>query len=288
MKQKASFITFIGAPNVGKSTLLNRLMDQKLSIVTHKAQTTRTSLKGIRVFGDTQLVLIDTPGLFNAKTYSDKVMVDCAWQMISGTDHVCLLVDAKNPLTSFNKDIISKLHKEEIPIVLIINKVDTVEKIKLLEATKKLNELHQFENTFMISALKGRGTDDLISHFIDTATPQPWPFAEDDITTAPIHFMVSEIVREKVFLYTNKEIPYSTHIEVEHWEKKDKTDVISILIQVRDKNHKKIILGSGGSLIKKIGTKARVEIESLLEKKVFLRTHIKITTIDKIRPQQAY
>ncbi|MCH9753932.1 MAG: GTPase Era [Alphaproteobacteria bacterium] len=288
MNQKANFIAFIGAPNVGKSTLLNKLIGQKLSIVTPKAQTTRTSLKGIKVFGDTQLIFIDTPGLFDAKTYTDKVMVDCAWQMIAGTDHVCLLVDAKNPITSFNKDIIAKLHKENIPITLIINKVDTVEKATLLESTKKLNDLHQFENTFMISALKGKGTDDLISYFTDTALPQPWPFAEDDITTAPINFMVSEIVREKIFLYTNKEIPYSTHVEVEHWEKKNETDFISILIRVRDKNHKKIILGSGGSLIKKIGTKSRIEIQELLENKVFLKTHIKITPIDKIKPQELY
>lgn len=288
MNQKANFITFIGAPNVGKSTLLNKLMDQKLSIVTHKAQTTRTSLKGIKVFGDTQLIFIDTPGLFEPHTYSDKIMVDCAWQMISGTDHVCLLVDAKSPLTSFNKDIIAKLQKEKIPIILIINKVDTVEKVTLLDAAKKLNELYNFEHTFMISALKGKGTDDLISHFTSTALPQPWPFSENEITTAPINFMVSEIIREKIFIYTNKEIPYSTNVEVEHWEKKGETEMISILIQVRDKNHKKIILGSRGSLIKKIGTKARSEIEELLEKKVYLRTHIKIIPLDKIKPQQHY
>jgi len=282
MTQKANFITFIGAPNVGKSTLLNKLMDQKISIVTPKAQTTRTSLKGIKIFGDTQLVFIDTPGLFDPKTYGDKLMVDCAWQMISGTDKVCLLVDAKNHLTSRNRDTIEKLKQEKIKTILIINKVDTISKQTLLQIAQELNALYDFEQTFMISALKGKGTDNLIKYFTETAEAQPWPFGEDEITTAPIKFMISEIIREKVFLFTNKEVPYTTHIEVEHWEENDNADIISVLIQVRDKNHKKIILGAQGSLIKKIGTKARLEIEPLLEKKIYLRTHVKIVPIEKM------
>ena len=282
MNQKANFITFIGAPNVGKSTLLNRLMDQKISIVTHKAQTTRTSIKGIRIFGDTQLVLIDTPGLFNVKTYTDKLMVDCAWQMIYGTDYVCVLVEAKNALKEYNKKIINNLKKEKIRTILIINKIDKTPRMELLAITQELNALHDFEQTFMISALKGDGTDDLIKYFCSTATAQPWPFAEDDITTAPIKFSIAEIVREKLLWYTNQEVPYTTKIEVEHWEKKEKIEVISMLILVRDKNHKKIILGAQGSLMKKIGTQSRLEIESLLGRKVYLNMHIKITGIDKI------
>lgn len=282
MTQKANFVTFIGAPNVGKSTLLNKLMDQKISIVTPKAQTTRTSLKGIKIFNDTQLVFIDTPGIFDPKTYSDKLMVACAWQMVSGTDKVCLLVDAQSPLTSRNRTTIENLKKEKIQTILIINKVDTISKETLLKTAKSLNDLYTFEQTFMISALKGKGTDSLIDYFISTATAQPWPFGEDEITTAPIKFMVSEIVREKVFLFTNKEVPYTTHIEVEHWEENDNADVISVLIQVRDKNHKKIILGAEGSLIKKIGTHARLEIEELLNKKIYLKTHIKIVPVGKM------
>lgn len=288
MTQKTKFITFVGAPNVGKSTLLNLLMDQKISIVTPKAQTTRTSLKGIKIFGETQLIFIDTPGLFTPKTYADKAMVDCALQMISGTDEVALLIDAKNPITSANKKIIENIKQENTPAILLINKIDQVKKIELLEVTRKLNELHNFKHTFMISALKKKGIDSLLDHFISSAEAFPWPFPENEITTAPIKFMISEIVREKIFLFTNKEIPYYTYVEVEHWKEQEKTDVIDILIRVRDRNHKKIILGSQGDLIKKIGTKARIEIEELLNKKIFLRTHIKISSIDQIMQYKPY
>lgn len=288
MNQKTKFITFVGAPNVGKSSLLNLLMDRKLSIVTPKAQTTRTSLKGIRIFGETQLIFIDTPGLFNPKTYTDKVMVDCAMQMLSGTDEVALLVDAKNPLTDANREIIDNIKKEKVPSILLINKIDKVKKPDLLKIAKELNDLHTFEQTFMISALKGKGVDTLLDYFISSAELFPWPFSEDEVTTAPLKFMISEIVREKIFLYTNKEIPYSTYVEIEHWKEQSNTDVIDILIRVRDRNHKKIILGSQGELIKKIGTKARTEIEKLLDKKVFLRTHIKISKIDQIIQYKPY
>ena len=288
MNQKTKFITFVGAPNVGKSTLLNLLMKQKLSIVTPKAQTTRTSLKGIKIFGDTQLIFIDTPGLFNPKTYTDKVMVDCAMQMLSGTDEVALLVDAKNPITDANKDIIENIKKEKVPSILLINKIDKVKKPELLKVAQELNELHSFNQTFMISALKRKGADTLLDYFISSAEEFPWPFSQDEVTTAPLKFMISEIVREKIFIYTNKEIPYSTYVEIEHWKEQDNTDVIDILIRVRDRNHKKIILGSQGELIKKIGTKARTEIEELLGKKVFLRTHIKISKIDQIIQYKPY
>jgi GTP-binding protein Era len=288
MTKKTKFITFVGAPNVGKSTLLNLLMDQKLSIVTPKAQTTRTSLKGIKIFGDTQLVLIDTPGLFSPKTYADKVMVDCALQMISGTDEVALLIDAKYPLTDANKKIIENIKKEKVPAILLINKIDQVKKPDLLAISSKLNELHNFSQTFMISALKTKGIDSLLDYLVSSADASPWPFSEDEITTAPLKFMISEIVREKIFLFTNKEIPYSTYVEVEHWKEQEKTDVIDILIRVRDRNHKKIILGTQGDLIKKIGTKARTEIEQLLNKKIFLRTHLKISTIDQIMQYKPY
>ena len=288
MNKKSNFITFIGAPNAGKSTLLNLLMGQKISIVTHKAQTTRTSIKGIKIFGDTQLVFIDTPGLFKPKTYTDKFMVDCAWQMVSGTDNVCLLVDARFALADYNKKIIENLKKEKIRAILLINKIDKTPRDRLLEVTKELNSLYNFEQTFMISALKNDGIDVLLDYFISTADLGPWPFAEDEITTAPIKFSVSEIVREKLLLYTNQEIPYTTHVVVEHWEKKKNVEVISILLRVRDKNHKKIILGAQGELIKKIGTKARLDIEKLLGQKVYLSIHIKITDIDKIEHYNMY
>jgi GTPase len=286
MTQKASFITFIGAPNAGKSTLLNRLMEHKVSIVTHKAQTTRTSIKGIKLFGETQLIFIDTPGLFEAKTYTDKMMVDCAWKMIDGTDLVCVLVDAKNALDERNLKTIAQLNKEDVRAILIINKIDQIAKTELLKISAELNKIYNFESTFMISALNGNGTKEMLDYFLKNATPQPWPFSEGEITTAPIKFNIAEIVREKLLIYTNKEVPYTTSIEVEHWESQKNAEKILILMKVINKNHKKIILGSQGDMMKKIGTKARIEIEKLLNKKVFLQIHIKITEIDKLDQPQ--
>ena len=288
MNQRTSFITFIGAPNAGKSTLLNKLMGHKISIVTHKAQTTRTSIKGIKIFGETQLIFVDTPGLFEAKTYTDKMMVDCAWKMIDGTDLVCILVDAKHALNDRNMKLITQLNNETAKAILIINKIDQIAKTELLKISLELNKLYNFHRTFMISTLNGDGIKELLAYFLDTAVTQPWPFPEDEITTAPIKFSISEIVREKLLIYTNQEVPYTTTIKVEHWESQKNAEKILILMKVINKNHKKIILGSQGDVIKKIGTKARIEIEKLLDKKVFLQIHIKITGIDKLDQPQMY
>jgi len=288
MNQKASFITFIGAPNAGKSTLLNHLMGEKISIVTHKSQTTRNSIKGIKVFGDTQLIFVDTPGLFEAKTYTDKTMVDCAWQMVEGADVLCILIDAKHALDVRNKKLLSQLKSQNVEAMLVINKIDKIAKTDLLKIAHELNNMHNFRQTFMISALTGDGTEDLLQYFLKHASQQPWPFGEDDVTTAPIKFDIAEIIREKLLIYTNQEIPYTTTIEIEHWESQKNSEKILALMKVRNKNHKKIILGSQSDVIKKIGTKARIDIEKLLGKKVFLKIHIKITDADKMEQSQAY
>ena len=280
---KSNWITFIGIPNAGKSTLLNKLTGTKISIVSPKVQTTRTMLKGIKVIDDTQLVFTDTPGIFQkAKTKLEKYMLNCAWGSLQEANQVCLLVDCTKYEDHDNQYLLNRLSEQKFKVILVLNKIDLIEKRLLLPLTQKLNQNYDiFEKIFMISALEDDGIKDLEEYFIQNSKPGPWFFDKEDITDAPMRFLVAESIREKIFFHTSQELPYNIAVETESWEETDKLASISIVIKVVRLGHKKIIIGKGGQLIKKIGTQARKDMEELLGKKVFLTLFVKVTDWDK-------
>ena len=278
--QKTNWIAFIGLPNVGKSTLVNQLVGEKVSIVTPKAQTTRHSLKGIKVEGDTQLIFIDTPGIFEARTAPEKLMVQLAWKKIGEADEICLMVDSKKSLDKRTRQLLKQLATKKLICNLVINKIDKISKPELLHIATELNKLCQFKNTFMISALKNNGVDGLFKYFMQSAKESPWFFSQDEITNAPLYFMVAEIIREKIFFNTHQELPYNTYVETTHWEEKENITVIHASLIVKNASHKKIIIGKNGALLKKLGTQSRKEIEKLLGKKIFLNLHVKVSQFD--------
>jgi GTPase len=281
--QKTNWVAFVGLPNVGKSTLVNQLVGEKVSIVTPKAQTTRHSLKGIKVEGDTQLIFIDTPGIFEARTAVEKLMVKLAWRKMGEANEICVMVDSKKALDKRTRQLLSQLDQKKLVYNLVINKIDKISKPELLSIATELNKLCHFKNTFMISALKNSGVDVLFKYFMKTAKEGPWFFAKDEITNAPLYFMAAEIVREKIFFNTHQELPYNTCVETMHWEEKENITVINVSLIVKNISHKKIIIGKQGALLKKIGTHSRKEIEKLLEKKVFLSLHVKVSPLDNHR-----
>lgn len=280
--RKTVWATFIGIPNAGKSTLLNSVVGSKVSIVTHKAQTTRTTLKGIVTEGDTQIVIIDTPGIFQTKgSKVGRIMVDCAWNSLDDVDEIFLILDCTKVTKQDNIQLIESIKKRKVNCNLVLNKIDLIKKENLLQIAQELNEKIDFKNTFMVSATKSLGLKGVIEFLKKNALTPGWFFDEDDITTAPLRFMASEIVREKLFKYTHEELPYNLEVETEKWEEKDKVVVISMLVFVRNKSHKGIVIGKGGELLKKIGTRSREDLEKLLDKKVYLNIHIKVDNWEK-------
>ncbi len=274
--RKTNWIAFIGLPNVGKSTLVNQLVGEKVSIITPKAQTTIQSLRAIKIDGDTQLVFIDTPGIFSAKTPREKQMVKLAWQKLAEADVICIMVDAQKALDESTNLLMQQLKKRSFSYNLIINKIDKIAKPQLLHIAAKLDQLRIFENIFMISALKKDGIDKLNEYFLKTARLSEWFFTEDEITDAPLYFLVSETIREKIFFNTHNELPYNVKIEIVSWKKKKDMTIIHANILVKNESHKKIIIGKSGEILKKIGTQSRKEIERLVGTKIFLETHVKI------------
>ena len=280
---KSNWITFIGAPNAGKSTLLNRIIGTKISIVSPKVQTTRTLLKGIKVIGDTQLVFSDTPGIFQkSKTQLEKYMLNCAWGSLQESNQVCLLIDCTKYDEANTEYLLDQLVTQNIKVILLITKIDLIKKHLLLPLVEKLIQGRDiFEKIFMISALHNDGLKDLQDYFVERAKESPWFFNAEDITNAPLRFLAAEMIREKVFLYTDQELPYNIAIETEEWKETERLASITVVIKVVKLSHKKIIIGKGGQLIKQIGIKARQDIESLLVKKVFLTLFVKVTDWDK-------
>lgn len=278
MESKSNWITFIGIPNSGKSTLLNKLIGTKISIVSPKVQTTRTALKGIKMIDNTQLVFIDTPGIFQkAKNNLEKHMLQCAWDSLFESNHICVIMDCTRFEDRENQYLLSQLAERKIKVALILNKVDLIQKDLLLPITQKLTEKYSFEKIFMISALKEDGLADLENYFVEHAKSSPWYFDPEDITNAPMRFLIAETVREKIFFHTNQELPYNIAVETESYEETDRLVKINVMIKVVRMTHKKIIIGQGGSLLKQIGTKARLDMEKLIGKKVFLTLFVKVT-----------
>jgi GTP-binding protein Era len=275
--KRCGFIALIGAPNVGKSTLVNALVGTKVAIVSHKVQTTRTLLRGIATERDSQLIFIDTPGVFDPKRRLDRAMVSKAWSGAQDADFVCALIDAKWGLDEKTTALIGRLSDVHQPKLLVINKVDLVEKPELLALAKKANERAPFTAVFMISALTGDGVADL-KHWLAVNVPAgPWHYPEDQITDAPLRQLTAEITREKLYLRLHQELPYQSTVETEQWtERKDGSVRIEQTIYVERESQRKILLGKGGQTIKAIGADARREIAEVLEQPVHLFLFVKV------------
>lgn len=276
--QSAGFVALIGAPNAGKSTLLNKLVGAKVSIVTHKVQTTRARVRGVAIEGDTQIVFVDTPGIFKPKRMLDRAMVETAWGEAGEADITLLLVDAMRGMTDEVEAIIKGIAERGVRhLSLVLNKVDKVQKEDLLALTSTLNEKLDFENTYMISALKGDGVKELIGTLAEAMPKGPWLYPEDQLSDLPLRLMAAEVTREKVFLRLHQELPYSSTVETENWEERDDGSVrIDQTIYVMRENQRPIVLGKGGKTIKAIGAAARRELEEMLEQRVHLFVHVKV------------
>ncbi len=272
------FVAILGAPNVGKSTLLNRIVGVKVSIVSPKVQTTRTRVLGIALKGDAQLIFIDTPGIFHPKRRLERAMVAAAWGGAGDADHVILLVDAQRGLNPDTRAIIDRLKGQDGHTVdLVINKIDLIDKQKLLALTQKLSAEGVFDETYMISAFKGDGVDDLVAHLTAKMPASPWLFPEDQISDMPMRLLAAEITREKLYLKLHQELPYATTVETETWEEKEDGSVrIEQTIYVESESQRSIILGKGGKMIKSIGVESRHDLGEILDTIVHLFLFVKI------------
>lgn len=276
-KTHSGFVALIGAPNVGKSTLVNRLVGTKVSIVTRKVQTTRALIRGIITHNNTQIVLVDTPGIFTPKRRLDRAMVTTAWSGAKDADMVLVLVDAAKGLDEETEEVFASLSKVKQEKILVINKVDSVPRPSLLELAKKLNEGQQFSETFMISALKGTGCDDLLDYLAKKLPEGPWYYPEDQISDMPMRQLAAEITREKLYMRLHNELPYASTVETESWEERPDGSVkINQIIYVEREGQKKIVLGTKGETIKAIGQAARKELMEILEQRVHLFLFVKV------------
>ena len=271
------FVALIGAPNVGKSTLVNALVGSKVTIVSRKVQTTRALIRGIVVENNAQIILVDTPGIFAPKRRLDRAMVSTAWSGAYDADLVCVLLDAREGLNEEADAIFTRLADVAHPKVLVLNKVDLVPREKLLALAKAANDRLAFAHTFMISALSGDGVDDLRRTLAGMVPPGPFHYPEDQMSDAPIRHLAAEITREKIFQKLHQELPYSSTVETDSWtERKDKSVRIEQTIFVERESQRKIVLGKAGATIKSIGSDARKEIAELIEQPVHLFLFVKV------------
>ncbi len=274
---RSGFVALIGAPNAGKSTLLNHLVGAKVSIVSHKVQTTRALVRGIVIHKHAQIVFVDTPGIFKPRRRLDRAMVTSAWGGAHDADIIFFLVDAERGLVGDAENILKGLKDVTRAKVLLINKVDRVKPETLLELAAKANEEVTFEQTFMISALKGSGCNDVLDYLADTLPEGPWYYPEDQISDLPMRQLAAEITREKLYLRLHQELPYASHVETEKWEeRKDGSVRIEQVIYVQRNSQKKIVLGKGGETIKNISQTARKELAAILEQPVHLFLFVKV------------
>ncbi|MDX1486115.1 MAG: GTPase Era [Alphaproteobacteria bacterium] len=279
---KCGFIALAGAPNAGKSTLLNAIVGAKIAIVTPKVQTTRSRMSGIAIRGRAQLIFIDTPGIFAPKRRLERAMVAAAWSGVADADMAVLVVDAERAAKSPGKvdadtaDIIDGLKRAKVGAILALNKVDLVRHDALLEVAAAHNESGVFDRVFMISALTGDGVEDLVAHLVDILPSGPWLYPEDQLSDVPLRVMAAEVTREQAFLQLHQELPYALTVETENWEERDDGAVrIDQSILIQRESQKGMVVGKGGSRIKSIGAAARAELEQLLGRKVHLFLHVK-------------
>ncbi|MFF8802241.1 MULTISPECIES: GTPase Era [unclassified Methylobacterium] len=274
---RAGFVALIGVPNAGKSTLLNALVGAKVSIVSRKVQTTRALVRGIVMEDAAQVVLVDTPGIFAPKRRLDRAMVHSAWSGASDADAVCLLVDARKGADEEVETILRRLPDVKRPKILILNKIDLIARERLLELVAKLNAAVPFEDTFLISALKGDGIADLRKALARRMPPGPWLYPEDQISDAPLRMLAAEITREKIYDRLHEELPYRSTVETDQWQVRPDGSVrIEQTIFVERESQRSIVLGKGGQTIKAIGQAARIEIAEAAESKVHLFLHVKV------------
>ena len=277
--KRAGFVALIGEPNAGKSTLLNRMVGAKVSIVTHKVQTTRARIRGVAIEGDSQIVFVDTPGLFRPRRRLDRAMVAAAWTGAADADVVVLLVEAHRGVTAGVKEILEGLREraEGRKVALAINKIDRVEAPALLLLTKELNDLYPFVETFLISAEKGHGVEDLRRWLAEVMPTGEWLYPEDQIADLPRRMIAAEMTREKLTLRLHQELPYQLTVETEGWEdRKDGSVRIDQVIYVARDGHKGIILGKKGETIKAVSQSARAEIGAFLDRTVHLFLQVKV------------
>ncbi|WP_336294100.1 GTPase Era [Bartonella sp. CB169] len=277
IKTRSGFVVLIGMPNAGKSTLVNQLVGTKVSIVTHKVQTTRTVIRGIVIHDDAQIVLVDTPGVFRPHKQLERAMVSAAWGIAKSSDVLLVLIDAKSGLSDEvcgMLDIVKKIKQDKI---LILNKIDTVAKSSLLALTAKINERMEFLQTFMISALNGSGCQDLLCALSRMMQKGPWHYPEDQVSDMPMRQLAAEITREKLFFRLHNELPYFSTVETESWEEcLDGSVKIHQVIYVGRDSQKKIVLGAKGDTIKAIGQAARKELMEIMDQKVHLFLFVKV------------
>ncbi len=279
MTTRCGFVALIGEPNAGKSTLTNRMVGAKVSIVTHKVQTTRTRIRGVAIEGETQIVLVDTPGLFRPRRRLDRAMVAAAWGGAADADIVVLLIEAHRGVTAGVERILDELKETARgrTVALAINKIDRVQAERLLALAADMNARFDFSRTFMISAEKGRGVDDLRRWLAAELPEGPWLYPEDQIADLPMRMIAAEITREKLTLRLHQELPYQLTVETESWEeRRDGSARIDQVIYVARDGHKGIVLGHKGETIKAVGKLARAELEEFLGRKIHLFLQVRV------------
>lgn len=276
--RRCGFVAILGATNSGKSTLVNALVGCKVSIVSHKVQTTRVPVRGIAIEGQSQLVFIDTPGIFSPKRKLDRAMVEAAWGGMQDTDAIVLLIDASKGIDDDTRSIAARLKTARGARIAVLNKVDRVEdKSKLLALTEYLSTLMTFDRVFMISALDGTGVADLKQHLAAIVPAGPWHYADDDVTDMPVRQLAAEITRERIYHWLHEELPYSTTVETTSWKTlKDGSARLEQTIFVERDGQKSIVLGKGGATIKKISSEARREIENIAGHCIHLFLFVKV------------
>ena len=277
-EKRAGFIAVIGSPNAGKSTLINHFIGQKVTIVTRKVQTTRSVIRGICIHEESQLVFSDTPGIFEPKRRLDRAMVEAAWGSSSDADIILFLYDAqKTGIDNETNKILDELGQSRKKKVLVLNKVDLVDNKTLLPLIKNFEAICSFDATFIISALTGEGSKEVLSYLAKNLPKGPWLYPEDEITDLPARLLAAEITREQIFMRLHQELPYATTVETEEWtERDDGAIVINQIIYLKKAGHKKIVIGKNGSMIKMLGKAARLEIEQILERSVHLFLFVKV------------
>ena len=279
---RCGFVALIGAPNAGKSTLINALVGEKVSIVTRKAQTTRSTVRGVVTKGEAQIVFVDTPGLFAPKRRLDRAMVASAWGAAADADALALLIDARKEaafasLSEETEQILETLKERGKPKVLVLNKIDLIERPKLLDLAARLNAAHAFAETFMVSATTGDGLDRLSDHLAAMLPAGPWLYPEDQIAEAPIRSLAAEITREKLLERLHDELPYQATVETDSWkDQPDGSARVEQTVFVTREGHRKIVIGEGGRTIKAIGTAARKDIAEAHGATVHLFLHVKV------------
>lgn len=277
-QRRCGFAALIGAPNAGKSTLSNQIAGGKISIVTHKVQTTRARIRAIAIANQTQIILVDTPGIFKPKRKLDKAMVDAAWGGAHDSDITLVIIDAAKGLNDENKNILKLLDpKNSKNIWLVLNKIDLIKNEKLLALSAEFNDYFPFEHSFMISADKGHGVKQLVARLEMSMPESIWLYPEDQMADIPTRLLAAEITREKLFLKLHDELPYSLTVETEKWtEQKDGSARVEQIIYVQRASQKKIVLGLRGDMIKTIGQQSRMELAEILGQKIHLFLFVKV------------